>query len=58
MTKLERLEERARKIQNRLDSVRDQWEDEIDRMKQKGTWEKYCDDRGLTKTYTFGDLLC
>jgi hypothetical protein len=58
MTKLQRLEQRARDLQSKMDRIENAWEIEVEKMKKKGTWKKYCEESGLVPHYTFRDLLC
>ena len=58
MTKIERLEQRAKKLQEQLDRVQGKWEEERFKMQRAGTWKKYCDDNDFIHDYAFRDLLC
>ena len=59
-SKLQRLEESARKAQARLDQVNAEWTAErlrIDKEWPKA-WDDHCIEQGLNPRYNFGDVLC
>lgn len=55
--KIDTLEQRARKLETKLYSVKELWMQEKARMIDSGAWDKRCKEQGLAKNYDFGDML-
>lgn len=59
-SKLQRLEESARKAQARLDQLNAEWDAERERIEKEWpkAWAGYCEAKDLNPHYDFGDVLC
>ena len=59
ITKLARVERKARKLRSQLDLCRAQWDNHKACLEAYPTaWKQYCNDNGLAHNYTFEDTLC
>ena len=58
-SKLEKLEERARKAWWKLDQIQTEWEKERARIKHESpiAFRDHCAGKGVIDSYNFGDIL-
>jgi hypothetical protein len=58
MIRIRALEDRARKVQQELDTIEETWKQLYDELSPTPGWEQDCKARGLNLTYDFHDILC
>lgn len=54
---IEKLEDRARELQNMLDNVRARWDKHRQIADSSPEWEAHCEETGKYRFYNFGDVL-
>ncbi len=55
--KINDIELRAKKLQQKLDALRNQWDDSYDIVQNTDEWKQRCNHYGVSHRYNFYDIL-